>query len=94
MTDLECPRCGGDLLDLTCASCGARYEKVFGVPFIGDYEPEDALGLIEIAANVPFRDTLAFSPEAVDTIDALNSAYHAAADKDAFVRANPDAQAS
>jgi hypothetical protein len=51
MTDLECPSCGAQLDRLTCEDCGARCGEVFGVPFIGEYERADILGLIEIAAH-------------------------------------------
>ena len=44
--DLECPRCGGNLRALACTQCGGRWEPVLGVPFIGDFEAADALGLI------------------------------------------------
>ena len=49
MTDLECPCCGGQLDRLTCEDCGARYQEVLGIPFIGEYERANILGLIEIA---------------------------------------------
>jgi hypothetical protein len=56
--DLECPRCGSALRCLKCTSCGAAYETIWGVPFIGEYELADALGLIEIAAHVQKRADL------------------------------------
>jgi SAM-dependent methyltransferase len=93
MSDLECPRCGCKLHDLSCSGCGACYHDVFGIPFIGDYEAEDALGLIEIAANVPRRDTLPMSPDAVDRLEALCASFHAAKDKAKFIETNPEAGA-
>ncbi len=92
MIDLECPRCGGALDTLRCGGCDRTYGTVHGVPFLGDYEAEDALGLIEIAAHGPDRAALVLPPGSVERIDALSAAYHAAHDKAAFVAANPEAQ--
>src|ERR1700691_1780373 len=93
MNDLECPRCGGELQDLTCISCKASYQFVLGVPFIGDYEAADALGLIEIAASVPRRDALPLSPNTVQRLDGLCADFYAAQDKTKFINANPEAGA-
>lgn len=92
-TDLACPRCGVLLAGLSCTGCLARWEAVLGVPFIGDFEAEDALGLIEIAANAPNRGTLAVAPGTVERLDALCAAYHAAPDKPAFKAAHEEARA-
>ncbi|BDG70905.1 class I SAM-dependent methyltransferase [Roseomonas fluvialis] len=91
--DLACPQCGSVLDGLRCTGCGAEYRRVLGVPFLGAFEGEDALGLIEIAANAPNRASLPVDPQAVERLDALCSGYQAAADKDAFRAANPEAQA-
>ncbi len=77
---------------LVCTGCGAKYESVLGVPFIGSFEAGDALGLIEIAANAPNRDQLALPQGMVERIDSLCKAYHDAADKAAFVAAHEDAR--
>ncbi|HYZ33785.1 MAG TPA: class I SAM-dependent methyltransferase [Crenalkalicoccus sp.] len=90
--ELECPRCGGALAGLRCAHCGKAFDVVLGVPFLGDFEAEDALGLIEIAANAPHRAGLVLPPGTVEHIDALCAGYHAAGDKAAFIAANPGAQ--
>jgi ubiquinone/menaquinone biosynthesis C-methylase UbiE len=89
MNDLECPACGGDLHDLVCAGCGAKYERVLGVPFIGAYEAEDALGLIEIAANIANRDTMSFTADTVAQVETACAEYDAAADKEAFKKGHP-----
>ena len=73
--------CGGELQDLACQGCGARHETALGVPFIGNYEPEDALGLIEIAANIANRDTMFFTAQTVEEVETLCARYDAAADK-------------
>jgi ubiquinone/menaquinone biosynthesis C-methylase UbiE len=91
MHDLECPRCGADLHGLACSGCDAAYEKVWGVPFIGDYERADALGLIEIAAHVPKRAELRMPQDIVQTLDGVCERYHAASDKAAFIGNNPRA---
>ncbi len=36
---------------IECSSCGATFDVIWGVPFLGHYEPGDIAGLIEIAAN-------------------------------------------
>jgi SAM-dependent methyltransferase len=90
---LACPRCGGPLAGLACQGCGATYGEAFGVPFIGDFEAADALGLIEIAANARNRATLAVAPGTIERLDALCAGYHAAPDKDAFKAAHEEARA-
>ena len=91
--DLECPRCGGAVAGLRCASCGTAFEMVHGMPFLGDFEAADALGLIEIAANAPNRGSLSIEPDTVARLDALCSGYHAAADKTAYLAAHDEARA-
>ncbi len=89
MNDFECPRCGGELHDLACAGCGTKYEHALDVPFLGSYEAEDTLGLIEIAANISNRDTLYFTPDSVEDLEKLCAQYELASDKAAFAQANP-----
>ncbi len=36
---------------LGCRDCGESYDSIWGVPFLGDFEPDDVLSWIEIAAN-------------------------------------------
>jgi ubiquinone/menaquinone biosynthesis C-methylase UbiE len=91
MNDLECPRCGAALRDFACSGCGAAYDTVWGVPFIGEYERDDVLGLIEIAALVPHRADSRLPHDIVQKMDGLCERYHAARDKAAFVACNPDA---
>ncbi|HMF07367.1 MAG TPA: class I SAM-dependent methyltransferase, partial [Methylocella sp.] len=89
--DLECPRCGKALHCLKCTSCGATYETIWGVPFIGEYELADALGLIEIAAHVQKRADLHLPHDIVQVMDDLCERYHAAPDKADFLPKNPRA---
>ena len=91
--DLACPRCGAALEGLRCTGCGAVFETVLGVPFLGDFEAADALGLIEIAANAPNRASLAVQPDWVEWFDALCAAYHVAPDREAFIAEHEAAQA-
>ena len=104
MQDLECPCCGSSLANqpdlrgssagvLHCSGCGARHETVLGVPFLGEFEADDLLGLIEIASNAHERQLLAIDPAAVTRVDALCAAFHAAPDKAAFKAANEEARA-
>lgn len=93
MTDLECPRCGAQLGQLTCPDCGAQYQKVRGIPFLGEYERADTLGLIEIATHVALQDTLPMSPEVVRRLDNLCARFHSAQDKAEFAKSNPEATA-
>ena len=96
--DLRCVSCGESNLScpdsaaLRCANCGISYPKVWGVPFIGDYESHEILGLIEIAANTENRGKFGVTPEVVNDWEKLLGAYHDAPDKDAFVASYPGAQ--
>jgi len=89
MTDLECPCCGGQLDRLTCEDCGARYGEVLCVPFIGEYERADILGLIEIAAHaaLPFSPV---SPDEVRRFEIVCAGFHLAHDKEEFAKSNPE----
>lgn len=107
MQDIRCPRCAGTVHEahavpdaegmaveaLHCTACGARYDCIWGVPFLGDFETEDVQGLVEIAANLenPFKG---FSPEFIESLESLFPQYDAAPDKDAFIREHPQAQAT
>jgi len=96
LTDCRCVRCdAGGLVwtgdstkeihreAITCGTCGATYDAVWGVPFIGHYERDDFLGLVEIAANAD--DYHHFSPSMLDCWEEALRSYHEAADKDAFL---------
>lgn len=67
LTDCQCPGCKAESLAyavggpvdarrsyrdaLVCRSCGDGYDVVWGVPFLGVWEENDVLSLIEVAAN-------------------------------------------
>lgn len=95
--DLRCVACGGDIVAsdgaaLACADCRAAYPRVWGVPFVGGYEADDILGLIEIAANTGNRGRFGVTPAVVEGWERLLADYHDAPDKAAFVASNPEAQ--
>jgi ubiquinone/menaquinone biosynthesis C-methylase UbiE len=97
LSDCRCVRCGAGGLSrsseaaddihrdaVICAACGATYDSVWGVPFIGHFERDDFLGLIEIAANVE-RDYHHLNPLMLDLWERALRSYHVAADKDEFL---------
>lgn len=96
--DIRCVACGGDVIAtsndsaLTCRACHAVYPSVWGVPFVGSYEADDILGLIEIAANTGNRGKFGVTPEVVENWERLLAAYHDAPNKAEFVTRRPDAQ--
>lgn len=91
--DFECPSCGGFFAEMRCQECGKESTEVFGVPFLGSYEPEDILFLIEVAAHIPKQDNPHQSPETVRALDKLCADYNSAEDKETFKQANPQAAA-
>lgn len=102
LSDIRCVACNNDIVPagdgqcnvFACADCASPYQKVLGVPFFGDYEEEDLLGLIEIAANVGNRDRFGITPSVVEEWEALLLAYDQATDKDAFLKKVPPEKAS
>jgi SAM-dependent methyltransferase len=68
---------------IECKACGAVFDVIWGFPFLGHYEPEDILGLIEIAANA--REDNAYASRGdVERLERLLFRYDKAEDKDAF----------
>ncbi|MCP9784753.1 methyltransferase domain-containing protein [Cyanobium sp. N5-Cardenillas] len=94
--DLRCVSCDRETVlaatdaGLVCRCCGADYANVWGVPFIGSYEAEDVLGLIEIAANSRNRGNFGLSPEVVESWEKMLSEYHDACDKEAYCKSQDD----
>jgi GT2 family glycosyltransferase/ubiquinone/menaquinone biosynthesis C-methylase UbiE len=94
--DLRCVSCDGEIIGsineagLVCACCGADYQNVWGVPFIGNFEAEDVLGLIEIAANSRNRGDFGLTPEVVESWEKMLSEYHASTDKVAYSKSQDD----
>ncbi|MGM4912880.1 class I SAM-dependent methyltransferase [Rhizobium sp. 768_B6_N1_8] len=89
-SDLECPFCGGAINNLSCSECGHKFPQILGSPFIGAYQSEDILGLIEIAANVPNRKSVGLAPETVEEIEGLCYGYYTSTDKVAFLASVQD----
>ena len=100
MSDVRCVVCGGANMSsavsgigaFQCNDCQAEYGLVWGVPFFGNYEADDILGLVEIAANAGNRGKFGVTPEVVEDWERLLASYHQASDKPAFVRNNSQAQ--
>lgn len=78
LSDCRCVRCGGSGLScasesaneihrdaVICGTRGATYDSAWGVAFIGHYERDNFLGLVEIAANSE-RDHRYLSPAMLD----------------------------
>lgn len=78
---------------IVCESCAATFDVIWGSPFFGHYEPDDVLGLIEIAANARADNHYGDRPTS-DRIEALLERYDEASDKPAFVAGSSDAYAS
>lgn len=93
MDDLECPLCGNEVRSLRCSGCNTYFPPVFGVPFVGIFEPEDMLGLIEIAANAPNRGKFNVNLDLVDRLEELCQGYAEATDKAEFLELNEEARA-
>ncbi|WP_068076500.1 class I SAM-dependent methyltransferase [Novosphingobium lentum] len=103
LTDLRCVYCNGTQLQahdrapseriqhgaIACGDCGGLHDIVDGVPFMGGFEPEDFLGLIEVVATGEMNQTpidVGFSRY----LHTLLGQYHDAPDKADFVRSHPD----
>lgn len=100
LNDIRCVSCGSTRILLSedapnscfCPTCKFSFQSIWGVPFFGQYEGEDLLGLIEIAANANNRGKFRVTPSSVEEWETLLLAYDQAADKEAFVNNTPSAQ--
>ena len=100
--DVRCVVCGSESLipkfdvktSFQCINCDRVYETVWGVPFLGQFEQEDILGLIEISANIANRNDFGINPQVVEEWDALLSAYHQVDDKAGFIEQTPAARSA
>jgi SAM-dependent methyltransferase len=70
-------------------SCGARYDVIWGAPFLGAFDAHDIVGLIEIAANARAENGYPDSPT-IRRLERLLANYHQAADRKSFARDDPD----
>lgn len=92
--DLRCVGCGsGNIAEQTgeqhrflCLDCNKSYNVVLGVPYFGEFEGDDILGLLEIAANIQNRGKFGVNPQVVEHWERLLETYHVAADQVAFVQ--------
>ena len=100
MSDIRCVSCGCENISaredkgeiVQCAACGTLYPGVLGVPFLGKYEKEDILGLVEIASNIVNRGKFSVTPAIVEEWERLLLAYDRATDKAEFITSNAAAQ--
>jgi SAM-dependent methyltransferase len=74
---------------ILCPSCGARYDVIWGAPFLGAFDAHDIVGLIEIAANAHAGNGYPDSAT-IRRLERLLANYHQAADRTAFMRDDPD----
>lgn len=69
---------------IACPACSATFDVIWGTPFIGHYEAEDILGLIEIAANAR-ENTACSRRQEVARLEELLRRYHEANGRSAFL---------
>jgi SAM-dependent methyltransferase len=69
---------------IACSGCGATFDVIWGTPFIGHYERDDIMGLIEIAANAR-GDNPCGSRRDVERLEGVLRSYHEARDRSAFL---------
>jgi SAM-dependent methyltransferase len=69
---------------IACRACGATFDVIWGTPFIGHYEPDDIMGLIEIAATAQ-GDNPAGTSQDVERLEGILRSYHEARDRSAFL---------
>lgn len=86
---LECPHCGSEIDHGRCLKCLAQFKPALGVPFFGQYEKADILGLIEISANAPNRSQLRMSQEFIKETENLCAEFEEASDKELFLNNLP-----
>lgn len=102
--DMRCVFCGGSHLRerlgshpstrirhdcLVCRDCGETNDIIDGVPFLGGYEPEDFIGLIEVVATGEMNQT-PINQDFARYLHSLLAQYHRSPDKAEFIRTNPD----
>ena len=99
LSDIRCVFCGGVELRrvgastsedsirvrvIVCQTCRAGTDIIDDVPFFGEYDQEDFLGLIEIVATSKMNQT-GFSIETARMMHQLLGEYHRADDKSSFI---------
>lgn len=103
LSDARCVCCGSSRLALTevnipargishgaikCFDCHHAYDVIDGVPFIGGYDRDDFMGLIEVIATADM-DTGGTSIETARLLHKLLYEYHHAEDKAAWIESHP-----
>lgn len=69
---------------IACRSCGETFDAIWGTPFIGHYEAEDIMGLIEIAANARV-DNPSGNRRDGERLEGILRSYHEARHRSAFL---------
>lgn len=69
---------------IACSRCGATFDVIWGTPFIGHYEADDIMSLIEIAANAR-EDNSYGSRQDVERLEGVLRSYDEARDGSAFL---------
>ncbi len=92
--DLRCVACDGEIANanqgdsLICRDCGKKYHFVLDVPYIGDFDEDDIIGLIEIAANLSNRKNFGVTPKEVERWEAILNEFHYSDDKEGLKKNN------
>lgn len=71
-----------------CSGCEAQIDSIKGVPFLGNYESGDLLGLIEIAAVKEAGKTI--DPETVDRVETLCLGFHESGESEQWLAEQSD----
>ena len=74
---------------IQCLECRMQYDVIWGAPFLGGFDREDVVGLIEIAANAR-TDNGSIDIATIERLERLLAEYHEAPDRAQLVRDHPD----
>lgn len=101
-SDLRCVNCGasnlqipgdaaetGSHMPMVCGDCGGVFDHIDGIYFMGGFDGDDFLGLIEVVATGEMNQTpidIGFARH----LHALLGQFHGAPDKAEFIRTHPD----
>lgn len=104
ISDLRCVHCNGATLDLTpiadsdrlikhgaivCQSCFSSSDVINDVPFIGGFDGQDFIGLIEVVATAEMNIG-GISIETARLLQQLLKEYHEASDKAYWIQNHPN----
>ena len=98
MHDLRCVACDGEFVEiiqgqnLICMGCEKKYPFVLGVPYIGEFDKNEIIGLIEIAANLSNRKNFGVTPKEVERWETVLEEFHNSDNKEGLRKNNPIVQ--